>query len=289
MVTSIEAANLVLRYGSRTILNRVSLSLKSGRITALIGPNGAGKSSAFRILAGLVPPDEGEARSDNATITSFKDLRMVCGYLLETPDFYPYLSGRKNLDLLIRLTDADSDAVELLKLVGLSGEADKKVRNYSRGMKQRLGLAQVMIGNPSFLILDEPFNGLDPDVKEQMLAFLTTLKNQGKGIMVSTHLLEDIESVADDFILLNRGEVFLSGTMNDYRADSQNVTLRFSKPLPPGFDMGPRVIVSANTLQVMAGTGETEELLKKLLHAGLVPYLVTRSGILHDKSMEMTR
>lgn len=289
MVTSIEAANLVLRYGSRTILNRVSLSLKSGRITALIGPNGAGKSSAFRILAGLVPPDEGEARSDNATITSFKDLRMVCGYLLETPDFYPYLSGRKNLDLLIRLTDADSDAVELLKLVGLSGEADKKVRNYSRGMKQRLGLAQVMIGNPSFLILDEPFNGLDPDVKEQMLAFLTTLKNQGKGIMVSTHLLEDIESVADDFILLNRGEVFLSGTMNDYRADSQNVTLCFSKPLPPGFDMGPRVIVSANTLQVMAGIEETEELLKKLLHAGLVPYLVTRSGILHDKYMEMTR
>lgn len=289
MVTSIEAANLVLRYGSRTILNRVSLSLKSGRITALIGPNGAGKSSAFRILAGLVPPDEGEARSDNATITSFKDLRMVCGYLLETPDFYPYLSGRKNLDLLIRLTDADSDAVELLKLVGLSGEADKKVRNYSRGMKQRLGLAQVMIGNPSFLILDEPFNGLDPDVKEQMLAFLTTLKNQGKGIMVSTHLLEDIESVADDFILLNRGEVFLSGTMNDYRADSQNVTLCFSKPLPPGFDMGPHVIVSANTLQVMAGIEETEELLKKLLHAGLVPYLVTRSGILHDKYMEMTR
>ncbi|MCX6303762.1 MAG: ABC transporter ATP-binding protein [Bacteroidetes bacterium] len=285
----IEARDLVLRYGSQTILDKVSFSLQSGRITALIGPNGAGKSSAFRIMAGLVTPEHGEAWFDHVLLKSFKDLRKSCGYLLEAPDFYPYLSGKENLDLLIRLSGSHADAASLLELVGLADAADKKVRNYSRGMKQRLGMAQVMTDDPAYLILDEPFNGLDPEVREQMLAFLTRMKNQGKGILVSTHQLDDIETITDDFIFLNRGVVFLSGAMHDYHDERQNVTLFFSTPLPGDFDPGAGFTRSPNTLKATLGIGETEDLLKNLYAKGLVPYRVNRSGILHDKYMEMTR
>jgi ABC-type multidrug transport system ATPase subunit len=288
-VSTIEALNLSLSYGNQKILNNVSFSLNSGKITALIGPNGAGKSSAFRILAGLVKPEQGDACVDNQPLTDFQDLRKVCGYLLESPDFYTYLSGKRNLELLIGLSGSKADASILLELVGLGKEANKKVQNYSRGMKQRLGFAQVMIDNPDFLILDEPFNGLDPEVKEQMLSYLITLKNQGKGILVSTHLLEDIEAIADDFVLLNKGEVYLTGQMQDYQQNRQNVILYFSKPLPNISGMNLELTITPNTIQCMASVQETEELVEKLFSIGLVPYRILRSSLLHDKYMEIAR
>ncbi len=289
MVTSIGARDLYLQYGSQTVLDGVDISLESGRIGVLIGPNGAGKSSAFRIMAGLVKPDRGHAVADNSPLSSLRFLRNFCGYLLETPDFYPYLSGKKNLELLIRLSGVHSNAAELLDLVCLTSDSEKKVQHYSKGMKQRLGLAQVLIGDPGFLILDEPFNGLDPEVREQMITLLITLRNRGKGILVSTHLLEDIESIADDFTMLHRGKVFLGGAMDDYRNNRQNVTLWFSKALPANPDLGPGLTITPNTIGLLAGIGETETLMQKLSESGLYPYRVTRSGILHDKYMEMTR
>jgi ABC-2 type transport system ATP-binding protein len=206
-----------LSYGNQRILKGIDFAVTEGKITALIGPNGAGKSSAFRALAGLVAPDSGKVSLDQKELKNFNVLKNHCGYLLETADFYPYLSGKKNLELFIGLTNSKADALSLLEKVGLNQAANKKVQHYSRGMKQRLGLAQVLIDNPSFLILDEPFNGLDPEVKEQILQLLVDLKKQGKGILVSTHLLDDIEGIADDFILLNQGEIYLSGSMESYR------------------------------------------------------------------------
>ena len=223
---------MALSYGNQRILKGIDFEITEGKITALIGPNGAGKSSAFRVLAGLVAPDSGKISLDEKPLKDFNSLRNHCGYLLESADFYPYLSGKKNLDLFIGLTNSTADALSLLEKVGLSQAANKKVQQYSRGMKQRLGLAQVLIDNPSFLILDEPFNGLDPEVKEQILTLLVDLKNQGKGILVSTHLLEDIELIADDFILLNQGEIYLAGSMESYQIDKQNVTFHFDKNLP---------------------------------------------------------
>ena len=286
---SIETKNIELTYGSQKVLDKVSFSLFTGKITALIGPNGAGKSSAFRIMAGLVKPDAGEAFIDGSKVDSFEDFRKHCGYLLESPDFYPYLTAKKNLELLIGLSGSKADAMELLKLVGLENEARKKVQNYSRGMKQRLGFAQVMIDDPGFLILDEPFNGLDPEVKEYMLTFLLRLKNQGKGILVSTHLLEDIENIADDFILLHKGKVFLSGLMQTYRDSKQNVTLYFSHTLPEIKNSGMLLEYTGDTIRLMASIPETEELLQKLFALGLIPYRVTRSSILHDRYMEIAR
>ncbi len=284
-----EAQNVSLSYGRQKILDKLDISLKTGSISALIGPNGAGKSSAFRILAGLVKADAGELYVDKKILNNFEDLRKHCGYLLESPDFYPYLSGKKNLELLIGLSASKADASELLELVGLGREAGKKVQNYSRGMKQRLGIAQIMIDDPDFLILDEPFNGLDPEVKEQMLQLLVSLKNQGKGILLSTHLLEDIENIADEFILLQKGKVFLKGDMKIYRNERQSITLYFSMPLNDIRIEGIHIDASAGSIQLMASIQETEELLKQLYLKGLVPYRINRSSILHDKYMEIVR
>jgi len=289
MVKSVEASNISLRYGSQKILNNVSLSINSGMITALIGPNGAGKSSLFRVLAGLVHPESAEVCVDGIKLNKPGDLRKYCGYMLETPDFYNYLTGKKNLELLIRVTGTNHDAGKLLGLVGLTSDTGKKVEHYSKGMKQRLGFAQAMTENPDFFILDEPFNGLDPEVKEQMLDYLISLKKQGKGILISTHLLDEIESIADDFVLLNKGDVFWKGNMKEHIKSRQNVTLYFSKPLPELPNMEKNLDITSDKIRLSANIEETEELLVHLFQKDIVPYRIERSNILHDKYMEITQ
>lgn len=285
----LEVQNMALSYGNQRILKGIDFAVTEGKITALIGPNGAGKSSAFRVLAGLVAPDRGKVFLDQKELKSFNVLKNHCGYLLETADFYPYLSGKKNLELFIGLTNSKADALDLLEKVGLCQASNKKVQYYSRGMKQRLGLAQVLIDNPSFLILDEPFNGLDPEVKEQILQLLVDLKKQGKGILVSTHLLEEIELIADDFILLNQGEIYLSGSMESYRIDKQNVTFHFEEVLPNSLEIGFEYSIKANTLHLSASIRETKTVLNNLHELGFIPYKIERSSILYDKYMEIAK
>ncbi len=287
MVTLLEASNINLRYGSQKILNNVNVSIHSGKITALIGPNGAGKSSLFRVLAGLVKPDSAYVQIDGKKLNNISELRRHCGYMLETPDFYNYLSALKNLELIIGLTNSKADAGKLLETVGLSEAARKKVQHYSKGMKQRLGFAQTMTEDPDFYILDEPFNGLDPEVKEQMLKYLISLKEKGKGIIISTHLLEEIENIASDFILLNKGNVFWKGNMQDHNKSCQNVTLYFSKPIPNLTDTKFELNIFSNQIRLSASIQETEELLNLLHNMGLIPYRIDRSSILHDKYMEI--
>lgn len=281
--------NISLSYDTIPIVKGISFSISEGRITALIGPNGAGKSSTFRILSGLVKPDSGTVFLDEIQIKSFNDLRNHCGYLLETADFYTYLSGKKNLELLISLTKSSANATELLEMVGLTKDANKKVQQYSKGMKQRLGLAQVLIDNPSFLILDEPFNGLDPEVKELILDLLTDLKHKGKGILVSTHLLEDIETIADDFILLNKGEINFSGSMDASATDRQNVKMHFSEPLPQNLNLRFENSINVNILSLKANEKETQTILKELYELGFIPYKIDRSSLLYDKYMEIIK
>jgi ABC-2 type transport system ATP-binding protein len=288
-VRKLEIQNMALSYGNQRILKGIDFVITEGKITALIGPNGAGKSSAFRVLAGLVAPETGKISLDEKPLKDFNILRNHCGYLLETADFYPYLSGKKNLELFIGLTNSNAEALDLLEKVGLDKAANKKVQHYSRGMKQRLGLAQVLIDNPSFLILDEPFNGLDPEVKEQILKLLVDLKKQGKGILVSTHLLEDIEQIADDFILLNQGEIYLSGSMESYRIDKQNVTFHFEEILPNSLEIGFEYSIKANTLLISASIQETKMVVNKLHELGLIPYKIERSSLLYDKYMEIVK
>ncbi|WP_163712115.1 ABC transporter ATP-binding protein [Mangrovibacterium lignilyticum] len=286
-MNQIEASHINLHYGKQKILNNVDVSIRAGTITAIVGPNGAGKSSTFRILAGLVHPDSGQVSCNGVNLNHFSELRNYCSYLLESPDFYAYLSGIRNLKLLLRLSGSSADATRLLRLVGLEKDATKKVQHYSRGMKQRLGLAQALADDKPFLVLDEPFNGLDPEVKVQMLQLLFDLKQQGKGILVSTHLLEDIEAIADDFVLLNRGRVYLTGSMQHERENRQMVRFWFSDEADLPENEFPGLQFKGNCWQMQASINESEQLLQKMVAKGLVPYRVERSSLLYDKYMEI--
>lgn len=285
----LEFKNISLYYNKHRILNAINFSIVEGKITALIGPNGAGKSSTFRILAGLVKPESGSVILNNEALNQFNDLRKHCGYLLESADFYTYLSGKKNLELLINLSQSTAKADELLESVGLTKWANKKVEQYSKGMKQRLGLAQVLIDDPDFLILDEPFNGLDPEVKEHILKLLVDLKNKGKGILVSTHLLEDMETIADYFILLNEGEIYLDGSIEDFKTEKQNIKMYFDELLPFDFSLEETYFIKDNTLHFKANKKETQNILISLQNQGLTPYKIDRSSLLYDKYMEIIK
>lgn len=284
----LQLNNISLNYSEQLVLDNISFSLTSGRILALIGPNGAGKSSTMRVMAGLVTPDAGTASINNKPLC-FQELRGHFGYFIESPSFYNYLTAKQNLDLLLRMEHSDQKSEDLIERVGLTHAGNKKFSQFSKGMKQRLGIAQTLIGHPEFLILDEPFNGLDPEVKAQLMDLVTDLAhNQGTGVLVTSHLLADLEQIADDFVLLNKGSIHLQGRVSDYINERQRVTLLFSKPIhivPEGtFEV---VEHTATKLLIKASTEETEDLLLKLSAKGLAPFSVQRSDLLHEKYMEI--
>ncbi|MCK5774984.1 MAG: ABC transporter ATP-binding protein [Bacteroidales bacterium] len=231
MVSSgINIVGLSIKYNQQQVLDEVSFSLEPGKITALIGPNGAGKSTCMRILGGFVKPDSGHFLIDGQKKTDFQSLRENTGYLIETPDFYDYLNANDNLKLLQSIRTKENRVKELLQLVGLSDMGTKKISEFSKGMKQRLGIAQALIGNPSFLILDEPFHGLDIEVKEAMMAIVKEMaKKRHKAILISSHLLSDLEKMADNFVLLNKGIVHYIGDIHQISEQQQEVTFFFSQ------------------------------------------------------------
>jgi len=287
-----EVRNLVLTYGKQLIVDDVSFGLYPGRIAALIGPNGAGKSSIMRIMAGLVRPDSGTIFLKNKHLENIAEVHREAGFFIESPDFYKNLSARQNLMLLNKVRNAGQDIAELLEQVGLSHAAGKKVGKYSRGMKQRLGVAQALLGNPSILVLDEPFNGLDPEVKQYLIGIIKKLaKEENMAILVSSHILSDLELLADDFILLRSGKVYLSGDIDGFKTEKQKITFGFeNKPdgkileqIAPGKFTGTEPWYWETSLT----TAETTAVVKELVANGLIPFEIQRADLLNTKYMEI--
>lgn len=287
-----EVRNLVLTYGKQLIVDDVSFGLYPGRITALIGPNGAGKSSIMRIMAGLVKPDNGAVFLKNKQLENIAEIHREAGFFIESPDFYKNLSARQNLVLLKKVRNARQDIDELLNQVGLSHAAGKKVGKYSRGMKQRLGVAQALLGNPSILVLDEPFNGLDPEVKQYLIGIVKKLaKEENMAILISSHILSDLELLADDFILLRSGIVYISGDIDSFKTKKQKTTFGFeNKPdvkileqIAPGKFTGTGPWYWETSLT----TAETTVAVKELVAKELVPFEIQRADLLNTKYMEI--
>lgn len=279
--------NLKLSYGKTEIIKDISLQFKQGRIQALIGPNGAGKSTTMRIISGLSIPSAGKAYLNGAALDHIDDIRTICGFLIESPAFHAYLSGIDNLKLLIQLGKSNQSAEELIKKVGLFEHRNKKFSTYSRGMKQRLGIAQALIGNPKFLVLDEPFHGLDPEVKLEFMQLFRQLANQGMGVLITSHLLSEIENIADDFVLLNKGEVFLDGKMTDYSGERQHVRLFFQRRVTLKNQPPFNITINLDQVDANLTRDETEQLITFLQHQDYIPFKIERSSILYDKYMEI--
>jgi ABC-2 type transport system ATP-binding protein len=209
-------------YGSIRALDNVSLVVKKG-IFGFLEPNGAGKTTTIKILLGLIKPTEG-----SATVLGYNclqqslEIRSRVGYLSEDPRFYEYMSGRAFLNFVARLRgipkeNAEKQVEELLKRVELAKDGKRKIKEYSQGMKQRLGMAQALIGNPQMLILDEPTSNLDPLGREELLNIIKEVGKSGTSVFLSSHVLSEVERVCENLALLVKGKVVLEGKLNDLK------------------------------------------------------------------------
>jgi ABC-2 type transport system ATP-binding protein len=214
---AIETHGLSKHFGQRKAVDGLTLRIPAGTIAGFVGPNGAGKTTTIRLLVGLVRPDAGSATVLGHPLTHPERYLPRVGALIEAPAFYPSLSGRTNLEVLAHLGGHPRSRVDqLLELVELADRARDPVRKYSQGMKQRLGVAMALLPDPDLLILDEPTNGLDPLGIIQMRDLLRHLREQGKTIFLSSHLLGELEQVTDWLVMLNLGKVLFSGPAREF-------------------------------------------------------------------------
>ncbi|MEV0157888.1 ABC transporter ATP-binding protein [Micromonospora sp. NPDC050686] len=216
---AIEMDGVTKRYpGGVTAVADLDLRVREGEVFGFLGPNGAGKTTSMRMLVGLVRPSAGRVRVLGRPPGVPEQLSAV-GALIESPAFYPHLSGRDNLRLAARYSGNSEDVVErALTEVGLSGRARSRFREYSLGMKQRLGVAAALLKQPKLLILDEPTNGLDPAGVSEMRELLRTLGRRGHTVLLSSHVLVEVEQVCDRIAVIDKGRLVATGTPDELRA-----------------------------------------------------------------------
>ncbi len=221
MPAPVEARGLVKRYGDIVAVDHVDLTVQSGDVYGYLGPNGAGKTTSLRMLLGLIRPDEGAVRlfGREPLTDGARALDGVAGFV-EEPRFYPYLSGRKNLELLAAYDGGVAgDRIDsVLESVELSERAGDKVRGYSHGMRQRLGIAAALLRDPKLLLLDEPTTGLDPAGIRDMRDLVRRLAQEGMTIVLSSHILAEVEALCDRVGILRRGRVVFEGSLSELRS-----------------------------------------------------------------------
>jgi ABC-2 type transport system ATP-binding protein len=275
----VDARGLAKWYGDLTALDGVDLRVEPGTIHGLLGPNGAGKTTLLSILFGLVLPDEGTVRlfgrTRNEAGASWLD---GVGGFVESPRFYPYLSGRRNLQILAGLDGGGGQGLvqDLLDLVGLAGAAGQKVRGYSLGMRQRLGLAAALLRRPRLLILDEPTNGMDPAGIRDLRAALVRLAQEGLSVILSSHDVSQVEDLCASVTVLNRGRVAFAARLDVMRAEAPDPAWRLmtsDNPAALVFGAGQGGLkVSADyddTLVVLATQDVLDGYVARLVRAGI--------------------
>lgn len=211
----IEFRNLVKKYGNLTAVRDLTFSIEGGKITGLLGPNGAGKSTALKCLLGLAHPTSGHALINGHPYVDLENPLKHVGAVIEDAGFNPKLSASKNLRIVAASAGIDDARVDdVLAMVELDDTGKKKSKDFSLGMKQRLALAGALMDNPEILILDEPSNGLDPLGIAWLRKFLRQLAADGTTILISSHLLAEMQHTVDDVVIINRGAMILSGEIS---------------------------------------------------------------------------
>ncbi len=212
----IEIRSLTKRFGGFTAVDDLSFTVEPGRITGFLGPNGAGKTTTMRMLLGLIRPTSGSATINGARYHDLPAPMKTVGAALEATNFHPGRSGRDHLRVLATAAEIPLARVdELLELTGIPAAARQRAGSYSMGMRQRLGLAAALLGDPQVLILDEPANGLDPEGIRWLRQFLRLLSGQGKTILISSHLLQEMEQTVDDIVIIANGRLVKAGPVSE--------------------------------------------------------------------------
>ncbi|MDH7604802.1 MAG: ABC transporter ATP-binding protein [Melioribacter sp.] len=226
----IEVHGLTKKFGNLIAVDNLDLNVFHGDVFGFLGPNGAGKSTTIRMLLSLIKPTSGTIKIFGMPLNSNRrEILQKVGAIAEKPDFYLYLSAYKNLEILGKISGADiskKKIMEMLDLVGLSSRYKSKVKTFSHGMKQRLGIAQALLHDPELIILDEPTTGLDPQGMKEIRDLIVYLsKSKGKTIFLSSHILREVELIATRMIIINKGKALVEGNVEDLLNSSKvNVT-----------------------------------------------------------------
>ncbi|HLG32734.1 MAG TPA: ABC transporter ATP-binding protein [Ignavibacteriaceae bacterium] len=227
----IEVINLTKVFREVKAVEGLNLNVNRGDVFGFLGPNGAGKSTTIRMLVSLIAPQEGSIKILGRSLNQNKrEISGRVGAIVEKPDFYNYLSAYKNLEILGRISGksiSKKRIIDTLELVGLAARFNSKVKTYSHGMKQRLGIAQALLHDPELIILDEPTTGLDPQgLKEIRDLIIHLSKTEGKTIFLSSHILSEVELVANRMIIINKGKTIVEGNVSEL-LNSSNVKVTF--------------------------------------------------------------
>ncbi|TRM88548.1 ABC transporter ATP-binding protein [Sulfolobus sp. A20-N-G8] len=212
----ISVRNVVKRYGSKVALNKVSLEVNKGKIVSLIGPNGAGKTTLIRILLTLIKPDGGEVEILGKNPFKYKGVFREVGYVQEIPNYPPFLTAKQLLELSAKIKGINKDQVKrVLELVEMENSSNTPIIKYSKGMVQRIAIAEALLGDPSVLILDEPYMGVDPIFSLKFRDILTNLKKEGISILMTSHEMEEVKKLSDYIYMIYRGEIIFQGSVED--------------------------------------------------------------------------
>jgi ABC-2 type transport system ATP-binding protein len=222
----IEVTDLRKRYRKATALHGLSFSIPDGRITGFLGPNGAGKTTTLRILLGLVHPTSGTATIDGRRYRALDAPSRHVGAVLEATNFHPKRSGRSHLRVLATAAGVPTTRVdELIDFVGLGNVAERRVGGYSLGMRQRLSVAGALLGDPRLLVLDEPANGLDPEGIRWLRDFLRSFVAQDKTVFISSHVLAEMQQLADEVVIIDHGRLVAHEVVGDLTARAMGGTV----------------------------------------------------------------
>ena len=293
----LRTSGLVKRFGALTAVDHLDLEVHRGEVVGLLGPNGAGKSTTIGMILGLVRPTAGTASVLGKDVVSQRHEALAnLGAMLEVTSFYPHLTGRQNLTALamIRGGVAQTRVDPLLKRLGLADRATSKFRTYSLGMRQRLGIASTLLSDPAVVILDEPGNGLDPAGQREIRELTRELAKEGRGVLLASHLLHDVEVVSDRVVVIQKGRVIAKGTIAEITSGGSGYTVAVAEPQRAAEIIkrieGVRTVnVTERGLDIVAGTDLGAAINRALVAAGLyASAIVPRQSSLEDVVLELT-
>jgi len=293
--TTIEVNGLHKRFGSALALDGMSFTVKPGQVTGFVGPNGAGKSTTMRVILGLDTPDAGTALIGGKQYASIRRPLSRIGSLLDAGALQPSRSARNHLLWLAHSQGLTAKRVdEVIEQAGLDGVARRRAGGYSLGMRQRLGIAAAMLGNPSAIMLDEPFNGMDPEGIVWMRGFLRSLAAQGRAVLVSSHLMSELQDTADHLVVVGRGKVIADTTVANLLAAASGDRVMLRTAARPA-----AVVVLENSGATTAASGDdiltisglSAERVVTVLSENAVPFseVSAHRATLEQAYMELTK
>lgn len=295
MIPVLETTNLSKNYGSLLAVNRINLVIEKGTSFGLLGPNGSGKTTTLGMILSVLTPAAGTFKWFGNTPSHKTYMRI--GSLLETPNFFPYLSINKNLEIYARIKMIPLEEVgRALDQTGLLNRAGSRYDTLSLGMKQRLGIAAVLLGNPDVLVLDEPANGLDPEGIAEIRSLITGQRERGRTIILASHILDEVEKVCTHAGILKQGKLIVSGRVSDLLKGGDVVMIKADKPvelqhelLAAGLAMGVRV--AGDVIEVSPAKGiTTPEINKFAMEKGIsINEIWLRKNSLEEQFLEMVK